>query len=47
MVDVMVSTKNITRKEWLDFRKVGIGGIRRMFIKKLLSNYCQIRKKRI
>lgn len=26
MVDVMVSTKNMTRKEWLDFRKVGIGG---------------------
>lgn len=26
MVDVMVSTKNLTRKEWLDFRKVGIGG---------------------
>jgi putative phage-type endonuclease len=26
MVDVMVSTKNLTRNEWLDFRKVGIGG---------------------
>ena len=26
MVDVMVCTKNLTRKEWLDFRKVGIGG---------------------
>lgn len=26
MVDVIVSTKNMTRKEWLDFRKCGIGG---------------------
>ena len=26
MIDVMVSTKNMTRNEWLDFRKCGIGG---------------------
>lgn len=26
MVDVMISTKNMTRKEWLDFRKNGVGG---------------------
>lgn len=26
MVDVMISTKTLTRKEWLDFRKNGLGG---------------------
>ena len=26
MVDVMVSTKNMTRDEWLNFRRCGIGG---------------------
>jgi putative phage-type endonuclease len=26
MVDVMVSTKNMTKNEWLDFRRYGIGG---------------------
>lgn len=26
MIDVMVSTKNMIRNEWLDFRKCGIGG---------------------
>ena len=26
MIDVMVNTKNLTRNEWLDFRRYGIGG---------------------
>ena len=26
MIDVMVNTKNLTKKEWLNFRNGGIGG---------------------